>query len=118
MSHVERDDAWLPLFELIRRKRPHCKMRDVRVVQGRVASYGSIQYTLALRHEADEREVLGPESFDQQWERLASLCRKLGQGVLKEVHFTDGRPVLVYMEDEGPKEVIHSGTGQARLDPS
>ena len=96
------DEAeWLPFYRIIRERFPFCKVKDVRIQGGKVVRYGKIQFTKVFNgDEAAACTAAGIQS-DAQWQRFIRFCRAIQDGSLAELHFADGRPILVSMEHSG-----------------
>lgn len=91
----------MQLFELIREQFPYSKMRGLEVQDGAVISFKAVQCTFVFGRGQQAPRALLPSAFDEQWQRFMRFCQALENGVVGEVHFTDGRPVLVSMERSG-----------------
>ena len=96
-----KDAAWTQLFQIIQEQFPYSKMRGLEVRDGAVVSFDTVQYTFIFGRGTEAPRGLLPEDFDEQWQRFMRFCRAMGNGTVGEVHFTDGRPVLVSMERPG-----------------
>lgn len=96
-----KEAEWMQLFELIREQFPYSKMKELEVRDGAVVSFKAVQYTFVFGRGQQAPRPLLPAAFDEQWQRFMRFCRALEDGVVGEVHFTDGRPVLVSMERPG-----------------
>lgn len=92
---------WFQLFSLIREQFPYSKISRVQVRNGAVVSYEKVQHTMLFRNGSSESLGHLPEAFDDQWRRFWRFCQEFQNGILGELHFTDGRPVLVLMEQAG-----------------
>lgn len=104
MSAVDFKDAepaWMQLFHIIREQYPYSKMKELEVRNGAVVSFKALQYTFVFARGVEAPRLLMPASFDEQWQRFMRFCQTLQNGNIGEVHFTDGRPVLVSMEQPG-----------------
>jgi len=96
-----KESAWMQLFHIIREQFPYSKMRGLKVRDGAVVSFETVQYTFIFGRGMETPPGLLPGTFDEQWQRLLCFCRSLQNGTVGEVHFTDGRPVLVSLERPG-----------------
>lgn len=96
-----KESAWKQLFHVIREQFPYSKMRGLEVRDGAVVSFQTVQYTFIFGRGMEPPRALLPTAFDDQWQRFMRFCQALENGTVGEVHFTDGRPVLVSMEQQG-----------------
>ena len=96
-----REAAWEQLFHIVREQYPYSKMRGLTIREGAVVAFKTIQYTFVFGRGVEPPQCLLPGTFDEQWQRFIRFCQALENGVVGEVHFTDGRPVLVSMEQPG-----------------
>lgn len=96
-----KEAAWTQLFHVVRDQFPYSKMKGVLVQEGAVVSFREVQYTFMFGRGVEPPRCLLPETFDEQWRRFVRFCQALDDGVLGEVHFSDGRPVLVSMQQGG-----------------
>lgn len=104
MSAVDfagKEAAWMQLFHVIQDQFPYSKMKDVLIQDGAAVSFKHLQYTFLFGRGVEPPRCLLPETFDGQWQRFMRFCQALENGVVDEVHFTDGRPVLVSMQKDG-----------------
>lgn len=104
MSAVDvsaRQTAWDHLFHIIREQFPYSKMKGLTVKGGAVVSFDEVQFTLVFGRGTEPLRPLLPDTFDEPWLRFMRFCLSLQDGVVGEVHFTDGRPVLVSMRQAG-----------------
>lgn len=104
MSAVDfagKESAWMQLFQIIREQYPYSKMKGLEIRNGAVVSFKSVQYTFVFGRGVEAPNSLLPAAFDGQWQRFLRFCQLLQNGVVAEVHFTDGRPVLVSMDQPG-----------------
>jgi len=60
-----------------------------------------VQYTFLFGRGVEAPRCLLPSAFDEQWQRFMRFCQALQMGVVGEVHFSDGRPMLVSMQQPG-----------------
>ena len=95
-----REAIWSQLFVMVREQFPYSKMLGVRIVEGAVVSFERVHHTRVFGRDADQSKTL-PEGFDPQWQRFLRFCQEIRSGILREVHFADGRPVMVAMEEPG-----------------
>lgn len=119
-----REVAWNQLFHIVREQFPYSKMKGLTVKGGAVVSFEEVQYTLVFGRGAEPPRPLLPDTFDESWLRFMRFCLALQDGVLGEVHFTDGRPMLVSMQQAGmdlsappPAETRTQGGGEQTLRP-
>lgn len=96
-----KESAWMQLFHIIREQYPYSKMKGLEIRDGAVISFKSVQYTFIFGRGLEAPRSLLPGAFDEQWQRFMRFCQALQTGVVAEVHFTDGRPVLVSMDQPG-----------------
>ncbi len=96
-----KEATWTQLFHVVRDQFPYSKMRGLTVQDGAVVSFKEVQYTFVFGRGVEPPRCLLPGAFDEQWQRFMRFCQALENGVLGEVHFGDGRPVLVSMQQEG-----------------
>ena len=96
-----KEAAWEQLFHIVREQYPYSKMRGLTIREGAVVAFKTIQYTFVFGRGVEPPQCLLPGTFDEQWQRFIRFCQALENGVVGEVHFTDGRPVLVSMEQPG-----------------
>lgn len=93
--------GWMRLFDIVKSQFPYCKMKDVRVLDGSVISYGHVEFTRVFSHRGKAQGIGSSEIFDEPWRRFMRFCRAKGSCTLAEVHFREGRPVVVHLEQEG-----------------
>mgnify|MGYP001597623124 CR=1 FL=1 len=91
----------MQFFHVIQEQFPYSKMKDVQIRDGAAVSFKHLQYTFLSGRGVEPPRCLLPETFDGQWQRFLRFCQALENGVVGEVHFTDGRPVLVLMQQDG-----------------
>jgi hypothetical protein len=96
-----RQAAWKHLFHIVRDRFPYSKMKGLTVKEGAVVSCTEVQYTFIFGQGIEPPRPPMPDTFDEQWLRFMNFCLALQDGVMGEVHFTDGRPVLVLMQQAG-----------------
>lgn len=104
MSAIEfrgREAAWNQMFHVVRDQFPYSKMKGLAVKDGAVVSFREVQYTFVFGRGVEPPRSLLPDAFDEQWQRFMRFCQALQDGIVGEVHFTDGRPVLVLMQQAG-----------------
>lgn len=96
-----KEAAWEQLFHIVREQYPYSKMRGLTIRDGAAVAFKTIQYTFVFGRGVEPPLCLLPGTFDEQWQRFIRFCQALENGVVGEVHFTDGHPVLVSMEQPG-----------------
>ena len=112
----EQEAMWMQFFHIIRDQFPYCKMRELRIVDGAVVSFKDVQHTFIFGRGVEPPQCLLPGMFDEPWQRFMRFCQALQNGVLGEVHFSEGRPAVVSMQQSGmdlsawPASRDHSGS--------
>ena len=96
-----KEPAWTQLFHIVRDQFPYSKMRGLTIKEGAVVSFQEIQYTFIFGRGIEPPRSLLPDRLDEQWQRFIRFCQALQNGQVGEVHFNDGRPVLVSMQQPG-----------------
>ncbi len=96
-----KEAAWNHLFRVVREKFPYSKMRGLTVKDGVVVSFNDAHYTFVFGRGIEPPRPLLPDTFDEQWQRFMRFCQSVQDGIVGEVHFSDGRPVLVSMQQPG-----------------
>lgn len=125
MSAVDaggRQAAWNQLFHIVRDQFPYSKMKGLTVKGGSVVSFNEVQYTFILGRGMEPPRPLPSDTSDAQWLRFMRFCSALQDGIVGEVHFTDGRPVLVSMRQPGmdlsalsaPELLVQGGESHAK----
>lgn len=101
MDSKRKEAAWSQFFHMIREQFPHCKVVNLRVEDGAVASYERIRYTKVPVPLEAPRRPGRPEGFNAKWEWLAVECGAIRNGIIPEVHFRDGDPHILCGELPG-----------------
>ena len=115
MSKVDfrgKESTWTQLFHVVRDQFPYSKMKGLTVRDGTVVSYKEVQYTFIFGRGIEPPRCLLPDTFDEQWQRFMRFCQALEDCDLGEVHFSDGRPVLVSMVKAGMDLAAQAAQGE------
>lgn len=88
---------WSRFQQLARERFPHGKVYGVRIAGGVVLSFERVVHTHAFGA-ASARSL---PAASERWRGFIAFCRDAGDLVIPEVHFRDGEPVLVQLEEPG-----------------
>ncbi len=94
---VRRAESWARFKRMASERFPHGRVYGVRVVRGAVVSFERIRSSYAFGG-VPARSKSGS---DDQWVRFMDFCRGADELLIPEVHFRDGAPCLVQMEEPG-----------------
>lgn len=95
------ESRWAHLHLIIQDQFPHSKFFGVRVAGGAVVSFERIQFIRILNRQEAALDGPVPREFNEQWRRFVQFCAQIEDAVLPEVHFRDGDPYLIQMEQSG-----------------
>lgn len=91
------EPLWIRFQELVRDRFPHGKIYDVRIASGAVVSFERVRHTRAFGAPAGRAKP----GVSDRWRAFMEFCRGAGEVLIPEVHFRDGEPVLVQLEEPG-----------------
>lgn len=97
-NETTQDPRWERFRRLARERFSHGKVFGVRVAGGIVVSFSRVCYTKSLSVQTRPDR---PAATSESWRRFALLCEQMGEAEISEVHFRDGEPHLVQLEETG-----------------
>lgn len=95
MDLKKKEAAWSQFVNMIREECPHCRVENLVVVEGAVWGYQKISFS-KVPPRPGRTEPAPRKGLDADWEWFIGECQELSNAIIPEVHFRDGRPIVVY----------------------